>query len=70
MDKSNENRQEFRIENEIGQVTCDEIEVKHVQNKKYQKQRVRVSGHIRSRLRSKFSSTTGNARCTCSALQI
>lgn len=40
-------RQKFGVENETGQVTCDEIELKHAQNKRYQKQRVRVSRPIR-----------------------
>ena len=46
------NRQEFGVENEIGQVTWDENSLKHAQNKRYQKQRVRVSGPIRLRLRN------------------
>ena len=33
-------RQEFGVENGSGQVTCDEIELKHAQNKRYQKHRV------------------------------
>ena len=44
-------RQEFGVENETGKVTCDEIELKHVQNKRYQKHRVRVSRPIRLLLR-------------------
>ena len=46
------NRQEFGVENEIGQVTWDENSLKRAQNKRYQKQRVRVSGPIRLRLRN------------------
>ena len=46
------NRHEFGVENEIGQVTWDENSLKHAQNKWYQKQRVRVLGPIRLRLRN------------------
>ena len=48
---------------EIGQVTWDEKEVKHGQNLKYQKKRVRVSGSIKLLLRLKWSSAIGNAVC-------